>query len=84
MIVCVVFSSHLFWTSSSLDVPIGVTKDEGHTGFLIHLSSGCVPYNISSSTVNWVGNGCLFSNYRVGVSIILGVVFYNLIQSNLY
>ena len=38
--VCVcVFSSHSFWTSSSLDVPAGVTQEEGHTGFLIHLSS---------------------------------------------
>ena len=35
--VCVVFSSHSFWTSSSLDVPAGVTQEEGHTGFLIHL-----------------------------------------------
>ena len=33
------FSSHLLWTSSSLDVPAGVTKEEGHTGFLIHLPS---------------------------------------------
>ena len=32
------FSSHLFLTSSSLDVPAGVTQ-EGHTGFLIHLLS---------------------------------------------
>ena len=39
MCVCVcVFSSHSFWTSSSLDVPAGVTQ-EGHTGFLIHLSA---------------------------------------------
>ena len=37
--MCVVFSSHLFWTSSSLDVPAGVTQKEGHTGFLIHLPS---------------------------------------------
>ena len=37
--VCVVFSFHLFWTSSSLDVPAGVTQEEGHTGFLIHLLS---------------------------------------------
>ena len=36
--VCV-FSSHLFWTSNSLDVPAGVTQEEGHTGFLIHLLS---------------------------------------------
>ena len=34
-----VFSSHSFWTSSSLDVPAGVTQEEGHTGFLIHLLS---------------------------------------------
>ena len=32
-------SSHSFWTSSSLDVPAGVTQEEGHTGFLIHLLS---------------------------------------------
>ena len=38
--VCVcVFSSHSFWTSSSLDVPAGVTQEEGHTGFLVHLSA---------------------------------------------
>ena len=34
-----VFSSHSFWTSSSLDVPAGGTQEEGHTGFLIHLLS---------------------------------------------
>ena len=39
--VCVfcVLSSRSFWTSSSLDVPAGVTQEEGHTGFLIHLLS---------------------------------------------
>ena len=37
-VVCV-FSSHPFWTSSSLDVPAGVTQEEDHTGFLIHLPS---------------------------------------------
>ena len=37
--VCFVFSSHPFWISSSLDVPAGVTQEEGHTGFLIHLPS---------------------------------------------
>ena len=36
--VCV-FSSHSFWTSRSLDVPAGVTQEEGHTGFFIHLLS---------------------------------------------
>ena len=40
MRVCVcVFSSHSFWTSSSLDVPAGVTQEGGQTGFLIHLLS---------------------------------------------
>ena len=34
--VCL-FSSNSFWTSSSLDVLAGVTQEEGHTGFLIHL-----------------------------------------------
>ena len=38
--VCVyVFSSHSFWTSISLDVPAGVTQEEGHTEFVIHLPS---------------------------------------------
>ena len=38
--ICVcVFSSLPFWTSSSLDVPAGVTQEEGHTGFLIRLPS---------------------------------------------
>ena len=36
--VCV-FSSPSFWTSSSLDVPAGVTQEEGRTRFLIHLLS---------------------------------------------
>ena len=36
---CSVVFSHPFWTSSSLDVPAGVTQEEGHTGFLIHLPS---------------------------------------------
>ena len=36
--VCV-FSSYSFCTSSSLDVLAGVTQEEGHTGFLIHLPS---------------------------------------------
>ena len=34
-----VYSSHSFWISSSLDVPAGVTQEEGHTGFFIHLPS---------------------------------------------
>ena len=37
--VLCVFSSHSFWTSNSLDVPAGVTQEEGHTGFLIDLLS---------------------------------------------
>ena len=36
--VCVcVFYSHSFWTS--MDVPAGVTQEEGLTGFFIHLPS---------------------------------------------
>ena len=38
-VVFSVFSSHSFWTSSSLDVPAGVTQEEGHIGLLIHLLS---------------------------------------------
>ena len=34
-----VFSSHSSWTSSWLDVPAGVTQEEAHTGFPIHLLS---------------------------------------------
>ena len=41
--VCVVFSFHLFWTSSLLDIPAGVTQEEGHTGFLVHLPSAVRP-----------------------------------------
>ena len=38
--VCVcVFSSYSFWTSSSLDEPAGITQEEGHTAFFIHLLS---------------------------------------------
>ena len=32
-----VFTSHSFWTS--MDVPAGVTQEEGNTGFSIHLLS---------------------------------------------
>ena len=35
-VVCV-FSSHSFWTS--MDVPAGVTQEEGNTGFSIHFLS---------------------------------------------
>ena len=37
MCVCVFFPSIL--DIKSLDVPAGVTQEEGHTGFLIHLPS---------------------------------------------
>ena len=36
---CACVSSNSFWTSSSLDVPAGVTQEEGHRGFFIHLPS---------------------------------------------
>ena len=35
-----VFSSHSFWTS--IDVPAGVTQEEGNTGFSIHLLSAAL------------------------------------------
>ena len=38
MLSCVCFLP-IIWTSSSLDVSAGVTQEEGHTGFLIHLPS---------------------------------------------
>ena len=37
--MCVFFLPNAFRTSSSLDLPAGVTQEEGHTGFLIHLLS---------------------------------------------
>ena len=37
MCMLCVFSSHSFWKSSYLDVPTGITQEEGHTGFFIHL-----------------------------------------------
>ena len=39
--VCV-FSSHSFWTS--MDVPAGVTQEEGNTGFSIHLLSAVLAF----------------------------------------
>ena len=39
-VCCVfVFSSRSLWTSGLLDVPAGVTQEEGHTEFIIHLLS---------------------------------------------
>ena len=43
----VVFSSHSFWTSSSLDVPAGVTQEKGHTRFSSTFFLRCVPYFFS-------------------------------------
>ena len=38
--MCVCFLPiHSFWTSKSLDVPAGVTQEEGHTVFFIDLLS---------------------------------------------
>ena len=39
MCVCVFFPFILDIKFCSLDVPAGVTQEEGHTGFLIHLLS---------------------------------------------
>ena len=66
-----VFSSHPFWTSSSLDVPAGVTQEEGHTGFLIHLPSAVralifVARRIQPflSLVDREVEFCVLTNYR--------------------
>ena len=39
MCVCVCFFFPFILDISSLDVPAGVTQEEGHTGFIIHLLS---------------------------------------------
>ena len=39
MCVCVCVFFRFIVDISSLDVPAGVTQEEGHTGFLIHLSA---------------------------------------------
>ena len=62
-IMCFVFSSHSFWTSSSLDVPAGVTKEEGHTGFLIHLIPN-INTVIPGSTNYNVDNNSIIEPYR--------------------
>ena len=46
-VLCVVFSSHSFWTSGLLDVPAGVTQEEGHTGILIQLLSAVRAFILS-------------------------------------
>ena len=51
--MCVsVFSSHLFWTSSSLDVPAGVTQEEGLTGFLIRLPSAVHAFDFLAGRIH--------------------------------
>ena len=39
LVVCVCVFFPFILDISSLDVPAGVTQEEGHTGFLIHLSA---------------------------------------------
>ena len=57
--VCVrVFSSHSFWTSSSLDVPAGVTQEEGNTGLFIHLKDVYI-YTVQARVTTML---CLRSN----------------------
>ena len=51
--VCVcVFSSHPFWTSSSLDVPAGVTQEEGHTGSYITKNRFIIIIYINNSAID--------------------------------
>ena len=44
MCVCV-FSSHSFWTSSSLDVPAGVTQEESHRFFYPPFCGACLNFS---------------------------------------
>ena len=54
--VCV-FSSHPFWTS--MDVPAGVTQEEGHTGFfLIHLPSAVRALIFVATLQSFIGHNC--------------------------
>ena len=53
MCVCV-FSFHSFWTLSSLDVPAGVTHEEGHPEFLIHLLSAVRAFVFLARKIQYV------------------------------
>ena len=69
--VCVCVFSHSFWTSSSLDVPVGVTQEEGHAAVraFVFLARRIQPFlslvdrevefcvlTISSSSTRWAFN----------------------------
>ena len=58
MCVCV-FSSHPFWTSSSLDVPAEVKQEEGQTGFSIHLPSAVRTLNFLARRIQWSAEQCV-------------------------
>ena len=75
-------TSHLFWTSGSLDVPAGVTQEEGNTGFLIHLPSAVHAFiyflarfghSFPSSTVK---SNFVYYRYRLIVFHLLGFFFF--------
>ena len=91
MCVCVcMFSSYLLWTSSSLDVPAGVTQEEGHTGFFIHLLSAVhafilLPRRIQPflSLVDREVEICVLINLIVlHLLSILFFIFYFLVRKN--
>ena len=86
--VLCVFSSHSFWTSNSLDVPAGVTQEEGHTGFLIHLLSAVRALIFLARRnrlflslidrevmANNIKNSILIIVYRTGMLYILKLVY---------
>ena len=76
--VCV-FSSHSFWASSSLDVPAGVTQEEGHKGFFIQVPSAvgcCVVFftltDRASTIPSIIRGGCQSGTWSAGQKEIRG------------
>ena len=75
--VCLrLFSSHLFWTSSSLDVPAGVTHEECYKGFLAHRPSAVHAFILLAtriqpflSFVNLEVEFCVLRPYLMGLEI---------------
>ena len=74
------FSSHSFWTSCSLDVPAGVTQEEGHTGFLIHLLSAVRAFIFLARRIppflSLVDHEVEFCVHPLGVFICIFLVFF--------
>ena len=69
-----VFSSHSFWTSSSLDEPAGVAQEEGHTGCLVYLLNS----GLSSVTLFKADRGEAVMPYGGNFSTVGGFSFLGL------